>query len=82
VTWQTDRPATRASFVVLGRPSPPDPFPLDEAFEEGRGRTRFSVRLRAPRELRDLGDIVSVVIRVMRARPPFDQRTVVVPVSG
>jgi hypothetical protein len=47
----------------------------------GRGRRRFRVRL-PDREVRELGDIAVVAVSVVRDRPPFDRRTVVVPVSG
>jgi hypothetical protein len=81
-TWRTDRPARRASFDVRGRPSGRIPIPLDQRFVEGGGRTRFRVRLRTPRQLREFGEIEKVAIRVRRDRPPFDVRTVVVPVVG
>jgi hypothetical protein len=81
VTWETARPAKRVSFRVRGRLSRRDRFPFVEEAVAGRGRRRFRVRL-PDREVRELGDIAVVAVSVVRDRPPFDRRTVVVPVSG
>jgi hypothetical protein len=82
VTWQTARPARRVSFEVRGRLSGGDRFPVSLESARGRGRRSFRVRLRIDRELRELGEIARVAVSVVRDRPPFDRRTVVVPVSG
>jgi hypothetical protein len=81
VTWQTARPAKRVSFRVKGRLSRRDRFPVVEESVEGRGRRRFRLRL-SLREVRELGEVTVIALSVVRSRPPFDRRTVVVPVSG
>lgn len=81
VTWQTATPARRVSFRVKGRLSRRDHFPIVEESVEGRGRRRF--RLRLPlHEVRELGDVTLIALSVVRDRPPYDRRTVTVPVFG
>jgi hypothetical protein len=81
VTWETDRPAKRVSFRVRGRLSRRDRFPVVEGSVQGRGRSNFRVRLPL-REVRELGDIEVIAVSVVRDRPPYDARTVIVPVSS
>jgi hypothetical protein len=81
VTWQTARPARRVAFQVRGRLSRGDRFPVVVDSLRGRGRRSFRLQL-SLREVRDLGEITVIAVSVVRDRPPHDQRTVVVPVSG
>jgi hypothetical protein len=81
VTWQTATPARRVSFRVKGRLSRRDRFPVVVDSVSGRGRRAFRLRL-SLREVRELGDITVIAVSVVRDRPPYDRRTVVVPVSG
>jgi hypothetical protein len=81
VTWQTAGPARRVSFRVRGRLSRRDRFPFVEESVAGRGRRNFKVRLPL-REVRKLGEITVIALSVVRDRPPYDRRTVVVDVAG
>jgi hypothetical protein len=77
VTWMSDRPVRRGTVEVEARNRSREP--LEVVFQEGDGKSRFRARLR-------LGpaadEATSVAVRVNRGLPPFDRRTVVVPVSG
>jgi hypothetical protein len=74
VTWRTDRPARRVQFEAVQRLSGRRGVPFTPKYMLGRGRRSFRVRLP--------GRPDSVAISVRRNRPPFDERTVVVKVSG
>jgi hypothetical protein len=82
VTWETNRAARRVAFEVRGRPSGPDLFPIADAYVPGRGQRRFRAELRSDEDLRTVGRIETVAVVVYRTRPPYDRRTVVVPVVG
>jgi hypothetical protein len=73
VTWQTDRPARRVQFVAVLRHPRRRGDPTTTKFVEGRGRRSFRVRFAGPAD--------SVAVSVIRNRPPYDSRTVVVPLS-
>lgn len=74
VTWQTDRPARRVRFEAVQQLSRRRGVPITPKSVLGRGRRSFRVRLEGPAD--------AVGVSVIRNRPPYDDRTVVVPVSG
>jgi hypothetical protein len=74
VTWQTDRPARRVRFEAVQQLSRRRGVPFEPKSVLGRGRRSFRLRLDGPAD--------SVGVSVIRNRPPFDRRTLVVPVSG
>jgi hypothetical protein len=74
VTWHTDKPARRVRFEAVQQLSGRRDGPVTPKSVLGRGRRSFRVRLAGPAD--------SVGVTVMRNRPPYDDRTVVVPVTG
>jgi hypothetical protein len=74
VTWETDRPARRVRFDVVQQLSQRRRILPTPKHVLGRGRRHFRVRLAGPAD--------SVRLSVIRNRPPFDRKTVVVDVAG
>jgi hypothetical protein len=74
VTWRTGRPARRVRFEAVQQLSRRRGVPIEPKSVLGRGRRSFRLRLDGPAD--------SVGVSVIRNRPPFDRRTLVVPVSG
>jgi hypothetical protein len=74
VTWETDRPARRIRFEVVQQLRRRRGVPFAPEDIVGRGRQRFRVRVAGPAD--------AIGLSVIRNRPPYDRRTIVVPVSG
>lgn len=74
VTWETDTSAAHVDFDAFAQLSERRANPYVSAEVDGGRRRHYRVRLK--------GVVDSVELSVVRDRPPYDSRTVVVPVSG